>query len=76
MAVENLGDGIVRDDFTISKNGYTYRDAIVMNKDDYKKLTAAEIEAMKQSRFDNWYKIITTPAEIPPDHDLLPPQEG
>jgi hypothetical protein len=46
-------------DFEITQNGYTLRDALVLPDDHV--LTDAEIEAMKQARFDNWYAIITTP---------------
>jgi hypothetical protein len=45
-------------DFTIIQNGYTYSDALFV-KDE----TLEQIEAMKQARFDNWYKIITTPVD-------------
>ena len=48
-------------DFEITQNGYTFRDAIHL-PDDHT-LTDAEIEAMKQARFDAWYAIITTPEE-------------
>jgi len=50
-------------DFEITQNGHTLRDALVL--DDDHTFTDAEIEAMKQARFDNWYKIITTPIENP-----------
>jgi hypothetical protein len=45
-------------DFTITQNGYTYSDAIFVEDE-----TPEQIEAMKQARFDNWYKIITTPVD-------------
>ena len=45
-------------DFEITQNGYTLRDALVL-PDDYVP-TDAEIEAIKQQRFNNWYIIITT----------------
>jgi hypothetical protein len=45
-------------DFTITQNGYTYSDAIFVEDE-----TPKQIEAMKQARFDNWYKIITTPVD-------------
>jgi hypothetical protein len=45
-------------DFTITQNGYTYSDAIFVEDE-----TPEQIEAMKQARFDNWYKIITTPID-------------
>jgi hypothetical protein len=45
-------------DFTITQNGYTYSDALFVEDE-----TPEQIEAMKQARFDNWYKIITTPVD-------------
>ena len=51
-------------DFEITKDGYTYRDAIVL-PDDHG-LSDAEIEAMKQARFDAWYALVTAPVEEPP----------
>ena len=47
--------------FEITQNGYTLRDAL--NLDDNHTFTDAEIEAMKQERFDNWYTILTTPVD-------------
>ena len=48
-------------DFEFTKDNHTFKDAIVL-PDDHT-LTDAEIEAMKQQRFDNWYAIITNPVE-------------
>ena len=48
-------------DFEISKDGYTFKDAIVLPEDHG--LTDDQIEAMKQKRFDDWYAIITAPNE-------------
>ena len=56
-------------DFTITQNGYTYSDALFVNDE-----TPEQIEAMKQARFDNWYKIITTPVENP-NPEEVPPEE-
>ena len=45
--------------FEISQDGYTLKDAIVL--DDNHSLTNEQIEAMKQKRFDDWYAIVTAP---------------
>jgi hypothetical protein len=45
-------------DFTITQNGYTYSDALFVEDE-----TPEQIEAIKQARFDNWYKIIATPVD-------------
>jgi len=52
-------------DFEITKNGYTFRDALHLP--DNHTFTAAEIEAMKQARFDKWYAIVTAPSQEEPE---------
>jgi hypothetical protein len=49
-------------DFEISKDGITYRDAILLPKDHG--LSAVQIEEIKQQRFDNWYAIVTAPERV------------
>lgn len=56
-------------DFEITQQGYTLHDALVL-PDDHT-FTEEEIEAMKQTRFDNWYTIITTPVENPNPEELI-----
>lgn len=51
--------------FEISQNGYTLKDAIVL-PDDHG-LTDAQIEAIKQQRFDDWYAVVTAPS---PEYQL------
>jgi len=48
---------VVTIDFELTQNGYTLKDAIIL-PDDHG-LTDAEIEAMKQKRFDDWLAIVT-----------------
>jgi hypothetical protein len=50
-------------EFEMTDGVYTLRDAIVLPEG--VTMTDAEIEAMKQQRFDNWIKIITTPVDEP-----------
>ena len=45
-----------------------FRDALILP--DNHTLTAVEIEAMKQARYDNWYSIITAVPE-----NTAPPEE-
>lgn len=52
---------MVNINFEISKDGRTFKDAIVL-PDDHG-LTETQIEAIKQKRFDDWYAIITAPQE-------------
>ena len=50
-------------EFEMTDGVNTLRDAIVLPAG--VTMTDAEIEAMKQQRFDNWIKIITTPVDEP-----------
>jgi hypothetical protein len=59
--METLDNGMLSISFSITKNNYTYNDAIVGNADYINALTPDEIEAIQTQRFDKWYAIITTP---------------
>lgn len=48
-------------EFEITKDGMTFRDAIVLG--DSEQYSDEQIEAMKQKRFDDWYAIVTAPSE-------------
>jgi hypothetical protein len=49
-------------EFEFVRDGMTFRDAIVL--DDNHGFTHAQIEEMKQKRFDDWYAIVTAPEEV------------
>ena len=53
---------MIKIDFEKNIGAYTYRDALYLPEDHT--FTDAEIEAMKQSRFDRWYQIVTNPPVI------------
>lgn len=56
-------------DFTMTDGKYSFSDALHL--DDDHDLSDAEIEAMKQARFDNWLAIITAvPDEEEPPSDI------
>jgi len=61
MAIKYLDDGRIADEFEIGTEPYVLKDALVMMLDAYEALTPDEIAAMKQSRYDNWYAIVTAP---------------
>ena len=46
-------------DFKITKDGHTFKDAIVL--EDNHTLTEEQIEAIKQARFNAWYELVTNP---------------
>lgn len=48
-------------EFEKTDGTYTLRDALVFPDDI--SYSDEEIEAMKQQRFDNWVKVLTTPVE-------------
>ena len=60
-----MDDGQVKINFKKTDGTYTLQDAIHMPRAAYDALSEAEVEAMKQQRFDNWITIITTPAPEP-----------
>jgi pullulanase/glycogen debranching enzyme len=57
--------------FEITKDGFTFRDALVL-PDDHG-MTNAQIEAMKQARFDSWFLMVTTSFENPEPEE--PPED-
>jgi hypothetical protein len=68
MGIVYLDDGRLADQFQIGTEPYVLSDALVMRPEDYALLTADEIAAMKQSRYDNWIAIVTAPpVEMPAD---------
>lgn len=50
---------MIKIDFTKTDGTYTLQDALYLTEDNV--LTDAKIEAMKQTRFDNWVVVITAP---------------
>lgn len=69
MGIMYLEDGRLADQFQIGTEPYVLKDALVMMPEDYEKLTPDEITAMKQSRYDNWYAIVTAPPVDAPVED-------
>jgi hypothetical protein len=61
MGIVYLEDGRLADEFEIGTEPYVLKDALVMAPADYEALTLDEIAAMKQSRYDNWYAVVTAP---------------
>jgi len=60
---------MIRIDFEIIKDDMTFRDAIVLPTDHG--FSNADIESMKQKRFDEWHKIVTTPAEEVSQNEIV-----
>jgi hypothetical protein len=69
MAIKYLEDGRIADDFEMGEEPHVLKDALVMTPAEYEALTADEIAAMKQARYDNWIAIVTAlfAEEIPAD---------
>ena len=66
MAIVYLDDGRLADEFVIGTEPYILSDALVMHPDDYAMLMPADIELMKQQRYDKWLAIVTAAANEPP----------
>ena len=47
--------------YEITTDGFTFKDAIVLPADHGYAL--AQLEEIKQKRFDDWYAIVTAPSE-------------
>lgn len=56
-------DGIIKIDFERGEAPMIYRDAIYLPVDHT--LSGAEIEAMKQERYDNWIALVNAASEAP-----------
>jgi hypothetical protein len=70
MAIKYLADGRIADEFAIGEEPLVLKDALVMTPAEHGALTADEIAAMKQARYDNWIAIVTAPPppeEVPAD---------
>lgn len=52
--MEDLGNGLFSIKFTITQDGQTFTDAIVDTQENLNALTAEQLKAIQQSRFDNW----------------------
>jgi len=70
MAIKVLEDGRIADEFEIGEEPHVLKDALVMRPADYEKLTADEIVAMKQARYDNWIAIVLAPPVEMPVEDV------
>lgn len=53
---------MITTNFELNRDGYSFKDAIVLPENHG--FTVAQIEEMKQKRFDDWYAIVTAPAEV------------
>lgn len=59
---------MIKIDFEFDSQYGVFRDALHL-PDDHG-MTEAEIQAMKQQRFDNWIAIVTAPpVELPPEQE-------
>lgn len=65
MAIKQLEDGRIADEFEIGIEPHILKDALVMMPDAYAALTPDEVVTMKQTRYDNWIAIIMTPPVEP-----------
>lgn len=52
---------------------FIYKDALHFTEEEYAALTPEQIEAMKDERYQNWYAIVTNPAQesdLPPEPEV------
>jgi hypothetical protein len=58
MALKSIPDGWVSEEYEMGSLPLLFRDAIVMEKVEYDKLTQAQIQEIKQSRYEAWLFIL------------------
>ena len=58
-----LPDGSIKIDYEMSSGVYSMRSSLTFLPDQYAALSEADIEAIKQSRFDEWMNNILNPPE-------------
>jgi hypothetical protein len=74
MAIKQLDDGRIADEFEIGEEPHILKDALVMSQADYDAMMLEEVQAMKQARYDNWIAIVTAPpVEMPPENAAAEP---
>jgi hypothetical protein len=62
---------LVFDDILLGTAPYIFKDRLIMFKEDYDKLSADEITALKQARYDTWYNhLMNASAAVPDDTSL------
>lgn len=54
----NQTEEMVQIKFSWEVDGVKYNDALYISKEEYDKLSAEEIEKMKQERFENWARTV------------------
>lgn len=52
-------------DFSFETEFGLFSDAIVLSDEEMATITQAEVDAIKQTRLDNWLEILNTPASVP-----------
>lgn len=63
MAIKELENGLIADEFEMGEEPYILKDALVMPLEQYNALSPDEIAALKQQRYDNWIAIVTAPPQ-------------
>lgn len=71
--IETNDDGSVRIVFELGEDPWVYRDAIYLTAEQRAQLTDADIETMKQERYDAWYAIANPPAPYVDPQELVAP---
>ena len=66
---------LVFDDILLGTAPYIFKDRLIMFKEDYDKLSADEITALKQARYDTWYNHLMNASAAVTD-DSLPTDEA
>lgn len=52
--------------FTIEDQGYSFTDALFLTEEEFTSISSAELDALKQARFNNWLSHIQNPTQPDP----------
>ena len=69
MAIKQLEDGRIADEFEIGDGPHVLKDALIMTLEAHSALSLDELQAMKQARYDRWLALVTAPQIDEPPTD-------
>ncbi len=72
MPTHLLENGMIRDDFTIERDGRRFTDALVMPAKDHSDMSLEQIEALKETRFANWLAHVVAMENRPHVEEIVP----
>ena len=75
MAVVQLDNGLISDDFEMGEHPYKFGCAIVLPADQYYALSESELHNLKLARYEAWYARVTAPPDPNEPVYVMSPEE-